>query len=56
MSTALAYLKPAMRRGNLVVRTNARALAVEFEGSRATGVRYMRGDSLASPVVVVRDE
>ena len=52
VSTARAYLKPAMRRGNLVVRTNARALAVEFEGSRATGVRYVRGDSLASPVVV----
>ncbi len=42
-SAANAYLRPAMRRPNLTVRTRARASAVLFEGRRATGVRYRRG-------------
>jgi choline dehydrogenase len=42
-STANAYLRPAMRRGNLKVLTHALATRIVFEGTRATGVRYRRG-------------
>ena len=45
-STATAYLKPAMRRPNLRVETEAQAAAVVFEGRRATGVRYRQGGSM----------
>ncbi len=41
MSAARAFLRPAMSRANLDVRTNARACAVLFEGKRAVGVRYV---------------
>src|ERR1700676_2713090 len=49
-SAANAYLRPAMRRSNLAVRTHALVTRVLFEGSRAVGVRYER----ASQDVVVR--
>jgi len=39
-SAARAYLKPAMARTNLKVETEAQAMAVTFEGLRATGVTY----------------
>ena len=39
-STALAYLRPAMGRRNLAVRTHALAERVLFEGRRAIGLRY----------------
>jgi choline dehydrogenase len=42
-STARAYLRPARRRGNLVVRTGAHVTRVLLEGKRATGVEYRRG-------------
>lgn len=42
MSTARTYLRPARRRANLDVRTNAHAVSVLFEGHRAVGVRYLR--------------
>ncbi len=41
-SAANAYLRPAMKRPNLTVRTHALAEAIVFEGQRATGVRYRR--------------
>ncbi len=41
-SAANAYLRPAMRRQNLTVRTHALATRVLFEGRRAIGVRYQR--------------
>jgi choline dehydrogenase len=44
-STANAYLRPAMRRPNVRVLTHAHATRVEFEGRRAVGVRYRRGDA-----------
>ena len=47
-SAANAYLRPAMRRTNLEVRTRARATAIEFNGRRAVGVRYQRGQELNS--------
>lgn len=42
-SAANAYLRPAMQRPNLEVRTHARATRILFEGSRATGVEYEQG-------------
>jgi choline dehydrogenase-like flavoprotein len=41
-STADAYLKPAMRRKNLSVLTEATAARVLFDGTRAVGVEYQR--------------
>jgi choline dehydrogenase len=41
-STANAYLRRAMKRGNLEVATHALATRVLFEGRRAIGVRYSR--------------
>src|SRR5450631_2425136 len=41
-SAANAYLRPAMRRGNLAVRTHALATGIVFDGRRASGVRYRR--------------
>jgi choline dehydrogenase len=42
-SAANAYLRPAMSRDNLAVRTRALATRIVFDGRRATGVRYRRG-------------
>jgi choline dehydrogenase len=43
-SAANAYLKPALSRPNLEVRTHALATRVIFEGRRAVGVAYRRDD------------
>ena len=40
VSAARAFLKPAMARKELEVRTNARACGIVFEGRRAVGIRY----------------
>ena len=40
MSTAAAFLRPALRRPNLTVETGALATRLLFEGDRATGVEY----------------
>jgi choline dehydrogenase len=45
-SAANAYLRPAMRRRNLAVRTQARAMNVLVEGGRAVGLRYLRGETI----------
>jgi choline dehydrogenase len=42
-SAAVAYLHPAMARGNLRVETNALTHRILFEGRRAVGIEYMRG-------------
>src|SRR6185312_11486351 len=42
-STAVAYLKPAMTRGNLTVETGALASRVQIENGRAVGVEYHHG-------------
>ena len=42
-SSATAYLRPAEKRTNLRVETNAHATAVVFEGGKAVGVRYRQG-------------
>ena len=43
-SAANAYLRPAMKRGNVSVITHALATRILFEGTRAVGVEYERGD------------
>jgi choline dehydrogenase len=43
LSASTAYLKPAMRRRNLDVRTSALVTGVTFDGNRATGVEYRTG-------------
>ncbi len=42
-STAKAYLAPARQRGNLHIETEAMAAGVDFDGARASGVRYRQG-------------
>lgn len=44
-SAANAYLSPAMTRPNLRVETHALATRILFEGRRAVGVAWRRGDS-----------
>ena len=41
-STATAYLRPAEKRPNLRVETNALATKILFEGTRAVGVEYLQ--------------
>jgi choline dehydrogenase len=41
-STATAYLRPAERRANLDVQTDAHATRIAFDGTRASGVSYRR--------------
>ena len=45
-SSAVAYLRPARRRANLEVRTEAQVTRILFEGTRAVGVQYRRGGTL----------
>ena len=48
VSSASAYLHPALRRSNLELATGARAARVLFAGAAATGVEYLRGGSRLS--------
>jgi choline dehydrogenase len=43
VSAATAFLRPAVKRGNIDVRTHAHVTEIVFEGKRAVGVRYRRG-------------
>ncbi len=45
-SAASAYLKPVRKRDNLRVITNAHASRIIFEGKRAVGVQYRRGNAI----------
>lgn len=47
-STAKAYLAPARRRGNLCIETEAMAAGIDFDGARASGVRYRQGGVMKS--------
>jgi choline dehydrogenase len=49
-SAADAYLRPAMKRPNLTVRTRALVSRVTFDGTRATGVVYTQGRSVPTTV------
>jgi 4-pyridoxate dehydrogenase len=42
-SAAVAYLRPALRRPNLMVEVEALATRILFEGHRAIGVEYLKG-------------
>ena len=42
-SSANAYLRPALRRGNVELRARSHATRILFEGQRAIGVEYRRG-------------
>ena len=52
VSGATAFLKPAMKRPNVHVRTHAHATEIIFEGKRAVGVRYSKGGRGGTPVEV----
>src|SRR5204863_6573453 len=41
-SSATAYLRPAKRRPNLRIETDAHATRILFDGTRAVGVRYRK--------------
>ncbi len=43
-STAVAYLRPALKRTNLTVETDALCAGLIFEGRRVVGARYLQGD------------
>jgi choline dehydrogenase/4-pyridoxate dehydrogenase len=43
-SAAVAYLRPALKRGRVEAVVNALATRVLIEGSRAVGVEYLKGD------------
>jgi len=45
-SCAVAYLRPALRRANLQVRTEALATRLRFHGGRAVGVEYRVGGAM----------
>jgi len=45
-SAADAYLRPALKRPNLAVRTHAFATRIEFEGRRAVGVQFRLGNDV----------
>jgi choline dehydrogenase len=53
-SAANAYLRPAMKRPNVRVVTNALATRIRFDGARAVGIDYERGGATHS--VTVRRE
>ena len=42
-SAAVAYLRPARKRNNLTIETDAHVTRVVFEGTRATGVEFVQG-------------
>lgn len=45
-STAKSFLRPVRRRSNLFVETRAQASRIIFDGSRAAGIEYLKGDKL----------
>jgi choline dehydrogenase len=56
ISSAEAFLRPAIKRGNVKLVTNARATAILFESKRATGVRFVRRRGGDETVVHARRE
>jgi choline dehydrogenase len=44
-STAVGYLRPARRRPNLAIASNALASRILFSGRRAIGIEYRQGDT-----------
>src|SRR6185503_3645397 len=56
VSSAAAFLKPALRRGNVKLLTEARASAVTFSGRRAQGIRYIRQRGGTAATIFARRE
>jgi choline dehydrogenase-like flavoprotein len=54
-STADAFLRPALTRPNLEVRTRVTVLGIEFEGDRAVGVRLGKGRGGEEVVAAARE-
>ena len=48
VSAAAAYLRPAMRRGNLTVITGVHVTRIKLEGRRAVGIEYHAASGLTS--------
>ena len=46
VSASTAYLKPARKRGNLQIETDAHATGLILDGRRVLGVRYLQGGQL----------
>ncbi len=53
ISSARAFLSSARKRSNVSIRTKAQATAIQFEGSRAVGVSYVRGGPGGKPSTVL---
>jgi len=53
MSTARAFLRPALKRGNVRVITNAHATRIILDGKRATGIAYNKGGRNGKPMQVM---
>jgi choline dehydrogenase/4-pyridoxate dehydrogenase len=47
-STAVAYLRPALKRPNLTLKTKALATRIVLQGTRATGMEYVQGGTTHS--------
>ena len=45
-SSAVAYLKPVLKRSNLTVETGCLTTRITFSGQRATGIEYRQGSQL----------
>ncbi len=45
-STANEYLRPALRRGGITLRTRSQATRILFDGKRAVGIEYRQGKAL----------
>ena len=56
VSAAVAFLRPALRRRQIDLRTNARACGIIFEGKRAVGIRYLTEQGGAPREVRARRE
>jgi choline dehydrogenase len=56
ISSARAYLVPALKRGRVELRTNARACEIVLTDGRATGVRYLSARGAPVREVVARRE
>ncbi|HEX7815222.1 choline dehydrogenase [Dyella sp.] len=52
-SAAVAYLRPAIRRANLTVRTGAHIARVLIDGVRATGVELLDGQKIQAHQVIL---
>ena len=51
-SASKAFLRPASKRPNVEIRTDAHAAEILFDGTCANGVRYLRGERAADSIEV----